>query len=315
MKRFRQENQEQTGQSERPRPLREFNYGSAQATGPASIARRIRLSASWLLIMVVSFVVILMGVFMVLFLLDQDRPQKDEVEPSTFSTTTQQIDASGLLNDYLNAIGGRDALRQVRSVRYEGRVLFSSSEKDFQMYLLSPDKGMLVTNPGEAGSQKLMLNGDTAWQVIERPNGAREILPLEREDAQSLKWSMRVNNTFRSLALEGRFSGLSVREIKYLGKPCYEVTKKMPDGTEFLAILDKDTLYLLKTVEMLTGKEEAEKFTVLYDDRRMVSGVVEPYSTKLYRNGYLDNEVVIDSIRINSGVMSSLFEIPDEIRQ
>lgn len=250
---------------------------------------------------------------MFLYFDDGERSTGTKAERSAISSSYAEIDASELLEAYLEAAGGRDALQRVRSVRYEGRVVFSSSGKDFQMYLLLPDKGMLVTSPGEAGSQKLMLNGDTAWQVIEKPDGAREMKRLDEDETRALAWSMRVHNSFREIAMEGRASELSIREIEYLGEPCYEVSQKAPDGSSLLAVLDKETLYLLKTVEAVNRGEEKDKFTVLYDDHRMVSGVVEPYQTKLYRNGSLDNEVIIDSIRINSGVMSSLFEIPDEI--
>jgi hypothetical protein len=218
------------------------------------------------------------------------------------------------MSAYLMAIGGRDALQQVRSVRYEGRVTFDSKASDFQMLLLKPDKGMLVTNPGQAGSIKLMLNGDVAWQVTEVRDGSREISRLDESGTESLKWSLRVHNTFRRLALDGQFSGLSVREIRYDGKPCYEFTKTMPNGSIFLALLEKETLYLLKTVETIDGKDGVDEFSVIYDDHRMVSGIVEPFETELYRNGELDNKVMINSIRVNAGVISSLFEVPEEIR-
>lgn len=313
MNRFRQQKPEEKTQEKPPKPLRQFHSDGSQGASPIKTNRGIRTVLSRSLSVILLCVVVGLGIFIVLSLFDRDEAGADQAEQSAILSSSGQIDAAELLNGYIEAMGGRDALQQIRSVRYEGRVIFSSLEKDFQIYLLLPDKGMLVTSPGERGSQKLMLNGDIAWQVIEMPDGSRELLPLGREDAQALKWSMRVHNTFRTLALEGRFAELSFREIEYLGKPCYEVTNKMPDDTNFLAILEKQTLYLLKTVETVVNGGESTEFTVIYDDHRMVSGVVEPYNTELYRDGDLNNEVMIDSIRINSGVMSSLFEIPEEI--
>lgn len=315
MNRFQQNNRVGDKNPEEPRqPLRQFNHGASQTTSSVGIERRTRVFPLWLLTIILIVAVPSFGVFIFLYLYQPDGLTETEVKrPAISSSSYAEIDVSELLDAYLEAMGGRDALQRIRSVRYEGRIDFSPSVQDFQMYLLVPDKGMLVISPGEVASKKLMLNGDTAWQVFEKPNGARELMLLEEDETRALKWSMRVHYTFREIAMEGRASQLSVREIEYLGKPCYEVSKEAGDGSNFLAVLDQETLYLLKTLETVNGGEEKDELTVLYDDYRMVSGVVEPYHSKLYRNGSLDNEVVVESIRINSGVMSSLFEIPAEI--
>ena len=77
--------------------------------------------------------------------------------------------------------------------------------------------------------------------------------------------------------------------------------------------MDKETLYLLETQETLSAGEDADEFTVIYEDHQNVAGIIEPYKTKLYRNGELDNEAVVSSYRINPGLVSSLFEIPEEL--
>jgi len=251
------------------------------------------------------------------FLYYDGQNEVSPVRPTTVASTSlrlpDQIDAPDLLNAHLNALGGRKALQDLHSVRYDGIVNFTSGQSDFQMVVMSPDKGMLVTNPGEAGVQRLMLNGDVAWRVVERQDGAREVLRLGEESVGSLRWSLRVHNTLTSLALAGQYSGVSVNEIEFMDEPCYELTKKMPDGSDFSAILKKETLYLLKMTETLRTGDQQNEFTIVFDDHRMVSGVVEPYKTTLYKNGDLDNEVVIDSIQVNSGVISSLFKVPDEL--
>ena len=324
MNRFHQENSHpESDQPQRPRALRSFN-DTSKNRGSSRPKFRPNFKV-YLLILVVISLVFLVGMFTVLHYNGQyevppvsQKPvtsSSSSTSSSTFTSSSHsiQIKVPDLLNAHLNALGGRQALQDVRSVRYEGKVNFTSGQSDFQTLVLSPDKGMLVTNPGEAGGQKLMLNGDIAWRVIEQQDGSREVLRLEDESMESLKWSLRVHNTLRHLALEGQYSGLSVKEIEFMDKPCYELTKKMPDGSDFLAILEKETLYLLKMMETLRVGDAQNEFTIMFDDYRMVSGVVEPYQTTLYKNGDLDNEVEIGSIQVNSGVISSLFQVPDEL--
>jgi hypothetical protein len=315
MNRFRK-NQPKNNENrvERPKPLRQFNDDSRQAAGNkgGAVGWRGKLFLSWLVGIFGVVAVLALGGFVFLDLNDgADVPETVDERPAV-STSTGEISPSELTEAYIDAMGGRDALRQIRSVGYEGRVVFETSENDFQMYLLMPDKGMLVINPGERNSQKLMLNGDVAWQVVEMPDGTTEARRLGNKEVQSLKWSMRVHNSFREIALNGRASELELREIEYSGRPCFEASRESADGSSFSAVLDRESLYLLKIVETVSRGEKSDTFTVLYDDYRMVSGVVEPYHTKLYRNGSLDNEVMVESIRINSGVMSSLFKVPDE---
>lgn len=315
MKRSHNENQSrQSGPSERSRPLREFSHGSGKSV--VSVRKhRIKIINYWALPLLVFIVILGCGGYFALNFNTREVASEEPQSRPAFSASAEDIEVRELMEAYLDAIGGRDALRRVRSVRYEGSVYFESGESDFQMLLLLPDKGMLVTNPGEATSQKLMLNGDVAWQVVEKRDGSRVITALDESATESLQWSLRVHNTLRRMALEGPFSGFSVREIEYEGEPSYELTKTAPNGSNFLAILDRETLYPLRMKETLSGEEGADKFTVNYDDYRMVSGVLEPHVTELFRNGELDNRVEIDSVRINAGVMSSLFEVPDKIRE
>lgn len=311
MNRFRKQQMPKEEQSEPIQPLRDFSYqhSGKDYTWPN---RHSKARLIYLALVACLLLVIVAGLNIFYF---KDRAERLVTREETVPISSQSsfVEVSDLLTGYLNALGGRQALEEVRSVRYDGQVQFSSGQKDFQIWLLAPDKGMLVTDPGSFGGQKLVVNGDVAWRVIENRDGVREMYVLDEFSTESLKWSLRVHHSLRLMALAGETAGLKIRETEYLDKPCYELSKTMPQGSEFLAILDKETLYLLKMVETLGLGDEVSEFTVLYDDYRMVSGVVEPYSTTLYKNGELDNEVVVRSIQINSGVMSSLFAVPEDL--
>ncbi|MGB0744757.1 MAG: hypothetical protein ACPGSB_09540 [Opitutales bacterium] len=313
MSRFRQVNPHSDHtQSKQPGSLRQFSDGKPE-TLSAYRRRRIVSVGYWIAPFLFLFLIVATGLVVSLVLATKEEKHTPDYAQTAFSNPSDELDVPDLIEAYLAATGGREALINMRSVLYEGVVALSPAEKDFQMLLKYPDKGMLVMDSDQSEAMKLMLNGDFGWQVIENKDGSREILPLSDEGTRSLQWSLRMHNTFTLMALESQFSGLEVRELQYEGKPCYEMTKTMPDGTEFLAILERETLYLLKTEESIDVSGSSILYTVEYADYRMVSGVVVPYRTKLYRNGEFENEVSVDSVRINTGVMSSLFEIPEQI--
>ncbi len=314
MNRFqKKDKREASTEVDSPRPLREYSTGSA-GTSPSMQWFRFEVTAYWLLPLVI-FIVILGGGIYAVWKFDIFSLGSGEA-----SASVPYLDPSGdilvpeLMESYLTAAGGREALNSIRSVRYKGRIVESMGEINFQILVSLPDKGMIITDPGKEISQKLVLNGDTAWQESMRGMGEPKITRLGEEDTNSLKWSLRVHNTFRGHALEGRIDAFSGRKIEFQGRPCYELTKVMPDDSRFIAVLDAATLYLVKSVETTYRGGAPERLEVLYEDHRKVSsGIVEAYQTKTYKKGELYNEVFLDYIEINPGLISSLFEVPDEL--
>jgi len=237
------------------------------------------------------------------------------VDPTPLVKPEDILSVSDLIAYYFEASGGRAAIAEMRSIRYEGRVQISSGEWPFQILLLAPDMGKLSINPGALNNSSLLLNGEVAWQVIENHDGLQKTNLLDERSAESLQWSLQIQNPFRRILLSSNSApGFEMRETQFKGTDCYELTKTLPNGTVFLALLDKDSLYVVRTEETVVIAGQPLRFAVEYEDYRMVSGVVEPFRTRFYRDGELENEVFVESIRVNAGIMSSLFKIPESIR-
>jgi len=278
---------------------------------------RFEVIAYWLVPLII-FCAILLGGIYAAFKFDVFKNLSGEAQKyASYYNASGEIVVSELMDSYISSIGGREALESIRSIRYQGRLLESGAETNFQILIKQPDKGMIIVSPGENGSQKLLLNGNMAWQVVRTGDGGRRIVPIGDTDAASLAWSLRVHNTFRRLSLDGgqALDGLSAREIEFQGKPCIELTKLMPDGSEFVAVLDKENLYLLKMVESAPGVDGMERVETVYGDHRQTSGLVFAYETKIRKSGNTYNETYLDSIEINPGLVSSLFAIPEQIKK
>jgi len=313
MNRFQEKNKtEESSETSSPQPLRPYSDGTP-GVSPSMHWFRFEVTAYWLLPLLI-FVAILLGGIYVVFKFNIFTLGSEESAVSvSYLDPSGEILVPGLMESYLKAVGGRDALEGIRSIRYKGRIVEGTGDINFQILVSLPDKGMIITEPGEAFSQKLVLNGDIAWQVSIRGEDGPTVSPLSEKDTSSLKWSLRVHNTFRSLALEGRIDGFSARKIKFQSRPCYELAKVMPDGSQFLAVLDAETLYLLKSVETTYRGGSPERLEVLYGNHGKVSGIVQAYETKTYKKGALYNEVFLDYIEINPGLISSLFEVPEDL--
>lgn len=292
-------------------PLREFK-DDAKANPPSMLLFRLEVAAYWLLPLTI-FCLILIGGVYVAYKYDWFSGAYEDAEPSPgYVNDSGEILIAKLLDSHLAAVGGRAALKNIQSLRFKGILKESTGEVPFQILVSLPDKGMIMTDLGNGARHKLVLNGDLAWQVFEFADGTQKIILLDEANTASLVWSLRVHNTFRRLALQGNTKDLSLREIEFEGKPCFELTKRLSDGADFLAVLDAKSLYLLKTLETVPGPEGPEQLEVLYRDHRIVSGVVEAYQTKTFKEGQLYNEVFLESTQINPGLISALFDIPEE---
>ena len=309
---YKQNDKEEAHEHPSQRPLREYK-DDGQGPPPSMFLFRLEVTAYWLLPLTIFCIILFGGVFLA-FKFDVFTGEFEySVQRPAFVEDSGEILIPKLFESYLTAVGGREALESIRSVRYKGLLKESSGDVSFQILVSLPDKGMIITDPGKGVRHKLVLNGKVAWQAIDVGDGTRKIFPLNEADTASLVWSLRVHNTFRRLALAGSGTGFSVREIEFLDKPCYELTKLMPDDVHFEAVLDAKTLYLLKTEETVPGSQGMERLQVLYSDHRKDFDIVEPYATKTYKKGELYNEVFLGSIERDPGLISALFKVPEEL--
>lgn len=292
-------------------PLREFK-DDAKANPPSMFLFRLEVTAYWLLPLSIFCLILIGGVYMA-YKYDWFSGEYEDAEPSpSYVDDSGEILIAKLLDSHLAAVGGRAALESIQSLRFKGILKESTGEVPFQILVSLPDKGMMMTDLGNGARLKLVLNGDLAWQVFEFADGNQEVILLDEANTASLVWSLRVHNTFRRLALNANADGLSAREIEFEGKPCFELTKRLSGGSDFLAVLDAKSLYLLQTRETVPGPDGPEQLEVFYRDHRSVSGVVEAYHTETFKEGQLYNEVFLESTQINPGLISALFDIPHE---
>ena len=274
---------------------------------------RLGLTAYWLVPLLIFCLIFAGGAFLAFkFNLFTDEFSASEQTPD-FINADGEILIPKLLESYLAAVGGREALLGIQSLRYKGYLREPTGDVAFQILVSLPDKGMIITELGRGARHRLVLNGSVAWQAIDYGDGTKKIVPLDEANTASLIWSLRVHNTFRQLALEGSGDGVSASKVEYLGQPAYAITKTMPDQRVFKAVLDAATLYLLRSEENVPGAGDTERVEVRYEEHRMASGVVEAYRARTYKKGEPFNETIIESIEHNPGLMSSLFEVPQDL--
>lgn len=295
-------------------PMRQYTDESLPVS-PSMINFDLEVTAYWLVPLLIFLTILIGGIFAAFkFNVIGGWGREEEVNYRYYNAMGQIL-LPELFESYLAAVGGREALEGIRSVRYVGRLVESDMEIPFQILLSLPERGMIITHPGEDKSQRFVYNEGIAWQVVALGDGTRRIIPLSEEDTMALAWSLRLHNTFRSLVLSGdtAHEGFTAKEITFSGQLGIELTKVMPDGTNFSVLLDKDTLHLKMMEESVVGAGGPEQVRAIFTDHQMISGIVFPLETKFYKRGELFNKTRLESVEVNPGLVSSLFNIPEEL--
>ncbi len=318
MNRFRNRDNEFADEEEKEpatQPRRQFRH-APPVKQPSMFWHKVQVVAYVVVPLFVFVVIIVGGIFIALSL----KPTRDDAEITVSTTPTRSkpsvnstfsgLGSVQLLEAYLEANGGRDTLRSVNSMRIEGRSKKGQKNVDFQIIMKEPDMGALYLTESGSDSVRYLLNGDTAWEVVEETEG-RSFKALNGPVKEMMAVVCRMFDPMRHLALTGRGVILFIREVSSDGRKMLLVTLERADGSTVDCYLDRQTLYLLSTEERLMVDDEDVLRKVEYGDFRMTSGVVEPFRIKVYFDDRLHRELLVDSIRINPGVMSSLFEVPD----
>jgi hypothetical protein len=313
MNRYKKASDKKGGEPSQPQQALRNYSDESQQTDPSMRFFRLQVTAYWLLPLLLFLIILIIGTYLAFTLvIIPNRSTEGELGPLYYNAEGE-IDVSEVSKLHLEAIGGRVALEGIRSVRYKSKLRESNGEIEMQILILRPDKGMIMTNPGSDDSQKLVVNGDIAWQVVKDGKGGEKSIRLDSANAASMASSLKVHNTLRRQILARGGEGFSAREVDYEGRPALELTKNMADGSTFTAVLDKNTLYQLQSIEMFAGPEGMNRVETHYSDHREASGIIFAFETRVYKDGNLFNTTVTESIEINSGLISSLFAVPEDL--
>ena len=79
-------------------------------------------------------------------------------------------------------------------------------------------------------------------------------------------------------------------------------------------LLDRGSLRLILEERNVLRDGRPMKKAIRYDDYKDSPGGVRAHRICLFYDGELQSEMVVDSIRINTGVMSSLFRVPSDLQ-
>jgi photosynthetic reaction center cytochrome c subunit len=229
-------------------------------------------------------------------------PPKNE---ETAATKPNLPSADQILDKYLAAVGGADALMKIKSRVQKGNLAAGPMQAPIEVYSEAPDKRVSISHT-QGGESVNAFNGEVGWLSIR--NGVHRMTGSEREAARidaQLYFPARVRELYKD------FSVKPGEDIN--GHSTYLVIAKAsaPNQPLLQLYFDQFTGLLLRQMRFAQTPLGRNPTQIDYADYRDAEGVKIPYQWTLTRpNGSFT--IKIDQVQQNVAIDPKLFVAPSE---
>ncbi|HKN23542.1 MAG TPA: c-type cytochrome [Candidatus Acidoferrum sp.] len=209
--------------------------------------------------------------------------------------------AEQILDKYLAAVGGADALERIKSRVQKGNLDAGGMQFPIEVYSEAPDKRVSISHP-EGGSSVTAFNGEVGWLSIR--NGVHIMTAPEREAARidaELYFPARVRELY------SEFHVSPGEEIT--SRPTYLVTAAQANRPSLRLYFDQESGLLLRQMRFAETPLGKNPTQIDYGDYREADGVKIPYRWTLTRpNGSFT--IKVDQVQQNVPIDQKLFVPP-----
>jgi photosynthetic reaction center cytochrome c subunit len=222
------------------------------------------------------------------------------LEPEAAAAPTLPA-AQTILDKYLAAVGGADALRKIKTRVQTGNLEASGKKFPIEIYSQAPDKRVSTSHMG-SNLSVTAYNGETGW--LSTPNGVRQMSPAEQLaasiDAQ-LYFPARLPQMYQDFQVS---AGEAID-----GQPTYLVSARGKNQVPLDLYVDQASGLLVRLIRYAETPLGRNPTQIDYADYRVADGLKIPYRWTLARpNGRFT--IQIDDVKQNVPVDEKLFVMP-----
>lgn len=244
-------------------------------------------------------------------LFNQAEPFEPEIASAaqrTEAPTDNSID--GLMERFVSENGGRGNLASMHTMLVRGEM--SRDGEVFSVYNLKrrPDDFYIRLRRDNV-QIGIGIHDDDAWQAIENTDtGARLVDDMSPEARQAFGRLTNFFHPFTRFAVEGAGTVSDHEQLETAsGEPLRRITFRPADSEHaFTVELEGDDL-------LLTSSEYTDDagrvFRSEFREHQQVLGLWLPYLVRNYVDGELETSLDVDTIQLNPGLISLVFERPE----
>ena len=219
---------------------------------------------------------------------------------SSSSNIPKGLTGEKVVDDYINAIGGKANLNNVtdRTTVMKGSV--RGQEITMTIYQKAPDKMMQEIIAGPL-KQFVYYDGHKGVMKV-----ASKTLEVKGKELEKMKYESSLDLLTRidSIGIKLNLEGME----KVNGKDAYKVDMIFPSGTKWIQYYDPQTWLKVKESKSINVPQGTFTQDTYLSDYRDVDGVKYPFSVK-QSIGPQHLDFTVTSIKVNTGLSDSLFVI------
>jgi hypothetical protein len=211
--------------------------------------------------------------------------------------------ADQVLDKYLAAVGGADAVNKIKTRVQKGKLDASGTQYPVEVYSEAPEKRVSIMHQAQ-GDSVTAFNGEAGWLAM--PHGFHRMTSAEAEAARidaQLHFPLQLRELYKDFHVHPG------EEIA--GRPTVLVSAKATGKLDLRLYFDQENGLLLRLVRYAETPLGRNPTQIDYADYRVADGVKIPYKWTLTRPN-ASFTILIDQVQQNVPVDEKLFVMPSE---
>jgi len=217
---------------------------------------------------------------------------------------SSDVTAVGVINDYLEAIGGTSKLNSVKSMHMSMKTNLMGQDATFETYQMAPDKFAMKINMMGMTVQEQKYDGTKALQA---QMGNKKVI-TEGKELESMKKQAVM---FEQLSYTNKEYKLELKGIENVeGVNCYKIVVTDKDGDSTTEFYDVKSNFLLRTVKSQEGGP-GQQVSIITDfkEYKDVSGIMIPFKSVITGAMPVPLELEATLIEWNKEIGSEIFKV------
>ncbi len=220
-----------------------------------------------------------------------------------YSLHAQSVDE--IVNKHIEAIGGKQLLSSLQSVRMENKMEVMGNEATTFVTILN---GKCYKTESEImGSKLIQVVKENGGWMVNPMGGGSEPQDIPEEAAKQAQNNLYIvpllnyGERGMQLVLEGKEAVNNAEAFKF------KVTNK--DGNTYTLFIDATNYYLVKSIQTVEVMGQTLTNTVTYSDfKKLENGWVLAYTTNQDTGGMFQVKTILSKVEVNPTIDPAIFE-------
>jgi len=234
-----------------------------------------------------------------------DSSKTPDAKP-TVSPTAKLPSAKDIVEKYVKAIGGRDALLKHKSRVESGTMELSPMgvKGTFESYSRSDNRVLTKISLDGVGEILEAFDGTTGWS-------SNPVQGSRVKEGKELEQFKSVSNFSRDANLEKAFSALTVRGVEKVGdRDTYAVVASTDGLPDEILYFDVENGLMLRRDNIVLAPEGKQATSAFLEDYREVGGIKTPYKTRVKTPAFEITSITTD-VKFDVAIDDSKFKRPN----